>query len=387
MPEINRTPTYALTIGSSRPFFHHPITLTILQQLAQDLTQSLHLTGDSEQVANIIKRMNLDGWFPFLTESLFIMLESQVSYLVLQYPDDPTVWDSEAPDTTDIQPLLATPNHPTILDCTRKLGQKQSNSLGLTKLHESRFIKFVSPFSFDLATYLDQECYRHDRVMSGLENTVSGQGLIKVGIENLFEVLLKGGQALETLVRRLTNLKAANSGDGVLGYDLNREKVDVTPKPIQREAEVLGVIENRISAMTGLPSFIIWGHTDGDGYGVQTSLKLYSQRVGSMSSLCLTRNVTYLCELLSGSDSIWATIQDIYPEEKKDIADRLDKLANSLATLIQVGSITAIEARNTVSRDAAFELVLNPNPVTISPEPNPTSNSESDPTPEAGFQA
>ena len=349
---------------------HHPITLSILSQLSQDIYQASHIRGDSQVVNSLVRRFSTEGWKTYLIESVYQALLTGCSYLILDFGDDLGGWDREplSVTSTSISPYLITQGDtPTVASLVS--GHQSPMTDDSSLVHPSRYIKFKSPYRFDLPKILDGELSRHDNITNGIENTVSGVGMVRAGIDNLYEIMLKGGRALSNLTDRLLNLKQATRGEGVLAYDLKREAVDVAIKNITREHEVLQIIENRISAITGLPSFVIWGHTDGDGYGVKTSLDLYSQRLTALSGQCLTDNLTYLVELLSDQGLVWGEGCDIYPEKPADTVDRFSKYVDGLATLQSIGAMNSIEVRDTVSSDQSFGLVLNPEPVIVTAEP------------------
>ena len=132
---------------------------------------------------------------------------------------------------------------------------------------------------------------------------------------------------------------------------------------------MLRVIENRVTAVTGLPSFLIWGHTDGDGYGVKTSLDLYDQRLASLGAayyklIQLIIDITDLSTDRNYTPTV--TRRSIYQETRLETADRLDKLVSSLMGLQSIGAMTAIEVRNTIDADPDIRLVLDPTPTIIS---------------------
>lgn len=353
---------------------HHPITLSILSQLSQDIYQASHIRGDSQTVNSLVRRFSTDGWKTYLIESVYQALLKGCSFLVLDFGDAVGVWETEPPiNSNSISPYLITHGAiPTV--ASLQSGHHGFTSGDSQTIHPSRYIRFDSPYRFDLPKILDGELQRHDNITQGIENTVSGVGLVRAGIDNLYEIMLKGGRALSNLTDRLFNLKQATRGEGVLAYDLKRETVDVTIKGITREHEVLRIIENRISAITGLPSFVIWGHTDGDGYGVKTSLDLYSQRLTALSGQCLTDNLTYLVELLSDKGMVWGDGCDIYPEKPADTVDRFNKYVDGLATLQSIGAMNSIEVRDTVASDQSFGLVLNPSPTIVTTESTPPAD-------------
>lgn len=337
---------------------HHPITQSIVTQLSQDIYQSTTISGTEEDQTNY-----RDNWAEFVIEAIYQSLLNNTAYLILDFGDgewksDPVDWDPSA-----VKPYLITPKLPTLTLVETGRG------VGTELINESRYLKFISPYRFDLATVLDTELAKHDAITSGLEQTVAGQGLVKTGIDNLYEVMQKGGQALSNLTSRLMNLKGSTRQDGVLAYDLKRESIDIQLKSINREPEVLRVIENRVTAVTGLPSFLIWGHTDGDGYGVKTSLDLYDQRLASLGAayyklIQLIIDITDLSTDRNYTPTV--TRRSIYQETRLETADRLDKLVSSLMGLQSIGAMTAIEVRNTIDADPDIRLVLDPTPTIIS---------------------
>lgn len=349
---------------------HHPITLSIITQLSQDIHQSTTISGTEEDQTNY-----RDNWVEFVIEAIYQSLLNNTAYLILDFGDgewksDPVDWDPRA-----VRPHMITTKLPTLALVETGRG------IGTELINESRYLKYVSPYRFDLATVLDTELAKHDAITSGLEQTISGQGLVKAGIDNLYEVVQKGGQALANLTTRLLNLKGSTRQDGVLAYDLKRESIDIQLKSINREPEVLRVIENRVTAVTGLPSFLIWGHTDGDGYGVKTSLDLYDQRLASLGAAYykLIQLIIDITDLSTDRNyTPVVTRRSIYQETRLETADRLDKLVSSLMGLQSIGAMTAIEVRNTIDADPDIRLVLDPTPTIISTPVTPTPDT---PTP------
>jgi hypothetical protein len=168
------------------------------------------------------------------------------------------------------------------------------------------------------------------------------------------------------------NLKGSTRQDGVIAYDLKRETVEVQLKNINREPEVLRVIENRITAVTGLPSFLIWGHTDGDGYGVKTSLELYDQRLSSLGT-SYYKLIQLIIDITDSSEQAdykpKVSGQSIYKQSPLEVADRLDKTVSALLGLQSIGAMTAIEVRNTIDADPDIRLILDPNPTIVTSDP------------------
>jgi hypothetical protein len=158
------------------------------------------------------------------------------------------------------------------------------------------------------------------------------------------------------------NLRRSTQQDGVIAYDKKRELIDVNLKSINKESDVLRVIENRITAITGLPSFLIWGHTDGDGYGVKTSLQLYSQRLTQLGGGYARLTQLILSLIADDETKPSYKIQPLYPESRIEVYDRLSKLVDSLMGLESIGAISGIEARDTVASDPSYNLVIQPNP-------------------------
>jgi hypothetical protein len=355
---------------------NHPITLSILTQLSQDIHQSTVISGTDEDQNNY-----RDNWAVFVVEAIYQSLLHQSAYLILDFGDDQ--WKSDPADwnPSDVTPFMITHQLPTLSLVETGRG------IGTELVHESRYLKFVSPYRFKLASVLDQELIKHDVITRGLEQTIAGQGVIKTGIDNLYEIMRKGGQALSSLKSRLIDLKGSTRQDGIIAYDKSRESVDIQLKSINREPEVLRVIENRITAITGLPSFLIWGHTDGDGYGVKTSLDLYDQRLSSLGT-AYAKLIQLIIDITDPGTSPdyrpKVQNQSIYKETKNEIADRFDKLVSSLMGLQSIGAMTAIEVRNTVDADPAIRLVLDPNPQIIATPPNPNPGT-SDPGSQLGF--
>jgi hypothetical protein len=341
---------------------HHPITLSILTQLAQDIHQSSTIVGTDEDQTRY-----RDNWADFVVEAIYQSLLHDTSYLILDFGDgewktDPVDWDP-----AKVVPFMITHRLPSV--SLVETGQ----GIGTELISDDRYLKFSSPYRFSLANVLDGELKKHDTITAGLEQTIAGQGLIRTGIDNLYEIMQKGGQAVSNLTNRLLNLKGAARQDGVLAYDLKREAIEVQVKSINREPEVLKIIENRVTAMTGLPSFLIWGHTDGDGYGVKTSLDLYDQRLSAIGSgyYKLIQVIIDITDL-SADRSYAPTVKtrSIYQETPLEVADRFDKVVGALLGLQSIGAITAIEVRNTVDADPAIRLVLDPNPTIVTANPD-----------------
>jgi hypothetical protein len=340
---------------------HHPITLSITTQLSQDIHQSCTISGTDEDQTRY-----RDNWQEFVIESIYQSLLNQVAYMILDFGDgqwmsDPVDWDPNA-----VKPYLVTSKLP-----TRSLVET-GRSIGTELINENRYLKFVSPYRFDLARTLDDELARHDSITNGLEQTVAGQGLVKTGIDNLYDIMQRGGLALTNLTNRLMNLKGSTRQDGVIAYDLKRETVEVQLKNINREPEVLRVIENRITAVTGLPSFLIWGHTDGDGYGVKTSLELYDQRLSSLGT-SYYKLIQLIIDITDSSEQAdykpKVSGQSIYKQSPLEVADRLDKTVSALLGLQSIGAMTAIEVRNTIDADPDIRLILDPNPTIVTSDP------------------
>jgi hypothetical protein len=309
-----------------------------------------------------------DVWVDFVIEAIYQSILCRRAFLIIDFGDGewmstPEDWD---PDT--VAPLMVTHQLPTLSLI------ENGTPLGKELINPYRYLEFRSPYRFDLAQQLTSELSRHDSVTSGLEQTVSGQGLVMAGIDNLYEIMRKGGEAVSSLTARLMNLKGSIRQDGVLAYDLKREAVEIKPKNINKEPEVLRVIENRITALTGIPSFTIWGHTDGDGFGVKTSLELYDQRLSSLSQ-GYQKLIRVILDIITPDESelCRVTNQTIYPTKSGEVIDRLDKLVSALMGLQSIGSITALEVRDTVAADPEFPLILNPNPIILSGTPNTDS--------------
>jgi hypothetical protein len=344
--------------GSSGAGNHHPIALSILTQLSQDIHQSSTISGTDEDQNNY-----RDNWADFVVEAIYQSLLHDTAYMILDFGDDNWRIDPVNWDPRTVQPFMITPKLPTL-----NLVET-GRTFGTELIHESRYLKFVSPYRYSLVQVLDGELSKHDTITAGLEQTIAGQGLVKTGIDNLYEIMLKGGLALSNLTNRLMSLKGSTRQDGVIAYDLKRESIDVQLKSINREPEVLRVIENRVTAVTGLPSFLIWGHTDGDGYGVKTSLDLYDQRLSALGNayyklIQVIIDITDISTDRAYQPSVKS--RSIYRESRVEVADRLDKTVSALLGLQSIGAITAIEVRNTIDADPDIRLVLDPNPTIIS---------------------
>jgi len=335
------------------PQQHHPITLSIISQLSQDIAGCYYVSSTDP----VVSQRYQSDWGMFVVEAIYQSLVGGSCYLIIDFGDgewegDPVDWEP-----TQVKPLKITSRVPS-------MGDVESDGSPYP-INYNRYLQFDSPYRFSLANVLDTELGRHDRVTGGLEKTVSGQGLVRTGIDNLYEIMQKGGSALASLTDRLMNLRNSTQQDGVIAYDRKRETVDLSLKSITREADVLGVIENRVTAITGLPAFLIWGHTDGDGYGVKTSLDLYSQRLTQLG--VGYANITQLIlELITDKDDSRYSPKPLYPETRAEVYDRLSKLTDSLMGLQSIGAITGVEARDTIKADPSYNLVLAPNPTIVS---------------------
>ncbi len=342
---------------------YHPIVQSIISQISQDLFKSIQFIGDAEQIRVQKRLFSVEGWNTYLNQAIYTSIESGKSYLLLDFGDSDY---TNSPPDIQPKPIKVKISKPTIHDYS------ESNEPG--EVDEARYIEFTSPFVFPMGSVLQLEIERHNQLTDGLVEMVKGQGIIQAGIENLFEILTSNIPTAK-LYSRLNQLKQANKGDGVLAYDLNREKIDIIPKQMGREVDTIRVIENRVAALTGLPSFIIWGHTDGDGYGVASSLELYSQRIQSQSQMFLVPVFTYLAELLNLD--LYVETQDIFTETPAEKTDRLVKMAGVLGELQSIGAMTAIEVRNTIASSGLIDLVLDPNVQVVS-NPEPTNNPQPD---------
>lgn len=341
----------------------HPILKSITTQVSQDLLKSIHYVGDSDSNIERSRIFSIDGWDSHLFSLLFNSLLYGQAYLLLDYGD----LNLSEPSVEIPKPLGVITSTPTVNEFRNLLDVEP---IGDT-VDDSRYIKLESPYSFPFYPAIQSELSQHDQLRDGIVALVKGQGVVKVGIDNLFEIL-QSNIPTDKLYQRLRQIKQANTGDGVLAYDLEREAIDIIPKTMNKEVESVRVIENRISAMTGLPSFIIWGHTDGDGYGVESSLRLYNQRITSLSGLFLQPIINYLLGILNLD--LYAGVQDIFVETEAQKVDRFAKIVDSLSALQSIGAITSIEVRDTVMSLDILPLVLNPNPTVVSPTVQPEPN-------------
>ncbi len=345
--------------GLFNPRTLHPITQSVVAQISQDLLNSIDIRGSADEISRQRRLFSIDGWKNSICNALFQSVLWGESYLLLDFGD------------TDLR--TSPQNQPTPLKViSTKPSWTDWGLQGDGEIDEARFIKFNSPYTFPLGKALDVELQRYDELTDGIVDMVSGQGIIKAGIENLYEILTS--KNTENLYSRLSKLKASNTGNGVLAYDLSREDIEIIPKLMGREVESMRVVENRISAITGLPSFIIWGHTDGDGYGVASSLHLYNQRIQSLSDMFLIPIINYILELL-GFD-LYAETKNIFVETQAEKVDRFNKLVQGLTNLQDIGAMTAIEVRDSVMSQVDL-LTLNPNTPVITPptevNPDPTN--------------
>jgi hypothetical protein len=145
---------------------------------------------------------------------------------------------------------------------------------------------------------------------------------------------------------RLTQLKSATTGQGVLAYDKEQEEVSITPRSYNKEHESIATIQDRITAITGIPSFTIWGTSEGGSqFGIDKSLHLYSQRVGSMAALSIGGPLSYLAQVLSQDPDVVFRVGSVFSEDLGEAVIRIAKKVETLVLLQEVGAITAIEIR------------------------------------------
>lgn len=355
LPEVNTT-SIGLR-GSS-----HPITRTLLVQLSQDLLGVTRRSGDSVDLVEFDRSFR--PFKPWVQEALYqAMLTGEDRYLVLDFGDPIEEWDMP-PDAVEPAPHSLQSQVPTI-----ELILSKQILISGTELDEARYLKIVNPYPFPIGKTLDQELATHDRITNGIMNNVVSPGTLLFGITGLWQKLMAGGQAVANLTTRLQQTKRAMVSGGVLAYNLADEQPGMLPKPYHREHESLSIVESRISAITGIPSFVIWGHTDGDGYGVATSLELYSQRLGAMASRYLVPVLDQLAALLDPNDitPVWFEVVDLYPEKQTQKTDRLEATVSALVALTSIGAMNAIEVRNTIA--SQFDLVLDENPVITTENP------------------
>ena len=354
LPSVN-TGTIGNVFGS------HPIVKMIASQIAQDTLNTIEFKGEADTVKMLRRKMSRDGWTANIFNAIYQSLYFGNSYLILDYGDSGAKLKKEPQTGRTPKPLKVVHNIPTIKDFDNRKGEN-------TSIHSDRFVEFVSPYPYQFGSELQVEMLKHDRLLNGIMSQVEGAGLITIGIEELWEVLISSG-AKEKLSDRLIRLKQANSGNGVLAYDKNRESVDIIPKTFGRESDTLKIVENRITAMTGLPSFVIWGNGDSAEFGVKSSLQLYSQRIISQAEIYLIPNMIFILDLLDQPD-IDCDTKTIFPDSNLDRSTAAEKIANSLVALQSIGAMTSIEVRNTVVSDNLMELVLDPNATTV--QINPT---------------
>lgn len=361
------------SIGYSSNSVGHPITLTLIRQLAQDFTRTIGFDGNSDSVQKVNRLLIVDYWLDHLSTAIELAIKmGGTAYLVLDFGDPIYNWEEAPASTTQIKPYQITETKPTIELLTGAVG-----ILNDQPIHAARYLEISNPYAFRLQRVLDSELFTLDKITKAIANNIESGGQIRIGISNLFQLVAKGGKAVTNLTNRLLQLRSANTGNGVFAYDRESETVDIIPKPYRGDHESVQVVKDRITAITGIPSFTIWGTTEGGSqFGIDKSLSLYSQRIGSMASISLGGSVSYLGQLLSSDPEIVFRVGSVFGESATESIDRLSKKTEILDILRNAQSITAIEMRDSMAGESSLGLVLNPNPVLLSGSTNQEVNSD-----------
>jgi hypothetical protein len=359
LPSVNQY--YGSTIGG---YSIHPIAATLIQQLAQDLLGVVRREGESADLPTFDRTYR--DFSPWVQESIYrALINGSDHWLVLDHGDDQENWDTAAPANVP-SPYQIYNSKPTI-----GLLRSGVSSADQREVDPSRYVRFQNPYPFNLGRFLNLELTQYDRLARGVSDRVLTGGSLMFGINGLWQKVLAGGQALANLSTRLRQTKdAIGNPGGVLAYDLIDEKPELVSKPYHSEHEATAIWEDRITAVTGIPAFVIWGKADGDQYSTATSLRLYSQRLGGMANRYLLPSLNLLAALISPNDDEppYFSLVDLYPETLKDQAERLDQTVTALATLVGIGALSALEVRDTVA--SQFDIRLNPNTPIIN-NPNP----------------
>lgn len=351
MPDPN-TPIRGMGAG-----LVHPIAAQVCDQISQDMITSLSPSGESGELDELSTPIQyLLAW---VQEALYQALVNGRSYLVLDFGGDMDQWGDPVTPTqfpsgsrVDISP-------------PRVKGEGvNQNQL----IHPSRYLMITSPYRFPISRVVTEELTRHDRITDGITRSIENPAIVLFRIQGLWERLKKGGNVIAQLTERLSRVKSGIQSGGVIAYSAPEETMEILDRKYSREHESLAIIERRVAAITGLPNFLIWGTLDGDSYGVNSSLSLYEQRVISM----VNRYLLPILNQLMGqvTETIRFTSGSVFPEPKLETSERLAKVSTALGDLVQLRSITAIEARNTIA--SQFDLVLDSNiqTTTTTEDPN-----------------
>lgn len=340
----------------------HPITLTIIRQLAQDFTRTIGFDGSSDSVQKVNRLLIVDYWLDHLATAIETAIKNGTdAYLVLDFGDPIESWDQGPGTIGTVKPYRITETKPTVEALLGGLA-----IVDQTPLHESRYLEIANPYPFPLRTVLDSELATFDRITRAIAVNIESAGQVRVGISNLFQIVAKGGRALANTTTRLIQLKQASNGGGVLAFDKENESIDVVPKPYHREHESVEVIKDRITGITGIPAFTIWGTSEGGSqFGIDKSLSLYSQRIGSMASISLGGSVSYLAQLLSSDPDIVFRVGSVFGESGTEAIERLTRKVEILDIMRNAQAITAIEMRDSMAGESSLGLALNPNPVLL----------------------
>lgn len=321
----------------------HPIAIQVCDQISQDMITSIHPAGEASELSELSTPMQyLLAW---VQEAVYQALINGKSYLVLDYGDDPDQWN-EPPSSTPLPGGLRVEVNP-----PRVTGSgPNQNQL----IDESRYLLVNSPYRFPLARVVTDELVRHDRITDGITTSIENPAIVAFRIQGLWERLKKGGNAIAQLTERLARVKSGVKSGGVIAYSSPEEEMEIIDRKYSREHESLAIIERRVAAITGLPNFLIWGTLDGDSYGVNSSLSLYEQRLISLTNRYILPILNRLADQCT--ETIHFTTGSVFPEPRSENADRFAKITTALGDLVQLRSITAIEARNTIA--SQFDLVL-----------------------------
>ena len=333
----------------------HPIAVQVCDQISQDMIASIHPAGESGELYELSTPIQyLLAW---VQEALYQSLIHGRSYLVLDYGGDPATWDEPVTNTPMPSGVRVDINPPRVTDH----GATQNNLI-----HPSRYLVINSPYRYPLARVVTEELTRHDRITDGITNSIENPAIVAFRIQGLWERLKKGGNAIAQLTERLARVKSGVKSGGVIAYSNPEETMEILDRKYSREHESIAIIERRVAAITGLPNFLIWGTLDGDSYGVNSSLSLYEQRLVSLANRYLIPILNRLAD--QSTETIRFKTGAIFPEPRTENADRFAKVSAALGDLVQLRSITAIEARNTIA--SQFDLVLDQNPQTTTDPDN-----------------
>jgi hypothetical protein len=364
---IDQIPYVAGSIGASAPILGgHPIALTILRQLSQDFTRAISFSGSADSVTKVQTMMITDYWIDHIALAIEAALSTGTSsYLVIDFGDPVENWVDPPSNLSNPKPGRILQSEPTI---SRYLGESGYPDEDL--INGARYLEIENPYPFHLKKVLNDELQTLDKITRAIANSIESSGQVRIGISNLFQLTSKGGRVVSNLMTRLTQLKSATTGQGVLAYDKEQEEVSITPRSYNKEHESIATIQDRITAITGIPSFTIWGTSEGGSqFGIDKSLHLYSQRVGSMAALSIGGPLSYLAQVLSQDPDVVFRVGSVFSEDLGEAVIRIAKKVETLVLLQEVGAITAIEIRDTIAGESGLGLVLNPTPTIVTAQP------------------